>query len=138
MLDGNNWTLLDTIYEPTAGDPARTRGLYEAHKSRAGIDYQWSMPNIFFHVPASTRTFEMKVRSVAPKPQTVTVSAGDQVIGKVALKDQSWVTLKYTLPAPRIPRLNWVHVNVDPSWRTPGTTRVLGVQTRDIVLGDGR
>ncbi len=63
---------------------------------------------------------------------------GIKVLGKVALKDQSWVTLKYALPPPRIPAVNWVHVNVDPSWRTPGTTRVLGVQTRDIVLGDGR
>ena len=70
VLDGNNWTLLNTIYEPTAGAAARTRGLYEAQTNRAGVDYQWSMPNIFFHVPASTRTFEMKVRSVAPKPQT--------------------------------------------------------------------
>jgi hypothetical protein len=138
VLDGNNWTLLNTIYEPTAGAAARTRGLYEAQTNRAGVEYQWSMPDIFFHVPASTRMFEMKVRSVAPKPQTVTVSTGDQVLGKVALKDQSWVTLKYALPPPRIPAVNWVHVNVDPSWRTPGTTRVLGVQTRDILLGDGR
>ena len=138
VLDGNSWTLLNTIYEPAAGDSARNRGLYEAHKSRAGVDYQWSMSNIFVHVPASTRTFEMKVRSVAPKPQTVTVFAADQVLGKVALKDQSWVTLKYTLPAPPIPAANWVQVNVDPSWRAPGTTRVLGVQTRDIVFGDGR
>ena len=111
--------------------------LYEAHKSRAGVEYQWSMPDIFFHVPASTRTFEMKIRSVAAKPQTVTVSAGDQVLGKVALTDQSWVTLG-PRAAPRIPTAHWVQVNVDPSWRTPGTTRVLGVQTRDIVFGDGR
>ena len=41
------------------------------------------MPDVFFHVPAGARTFEMKVRSVAPKPQTVTVSDGDQVLGKV-------------------------------------------------------
>jgi hypothetical protein len=123
VLDGNNWTLLNTVYEPTASDSARTRGLYEAHKSRAGVEYQWSMPDIFVHVPASTRTFEMKVRSVAPKPQTITVSAADQLLGKVALKNQSWVTLKYALPAPRIPAANWVRVNVDPSWKAPGTAR---------------
>ena len=29
VLDGNNWTLIDTIYEPAAGEAARTRGLYE-------------------------------------------------------------------------------------------------------------
>jgi len=134
VVDGNSWTLLQTIYEPTAGDTARTRGLYEVHRSRAGLDYQWSGPNIFFHVPPSTRSLEMKVRSVAPKPQTVTISAGEQVLGKVLLTDQSWVTLKYSLPPPPIPAANWVHVNADPSWRPPGTTRVLGVQTRDLIF----
>jgi hypothetical protein len=138
VLDGNSWTLIDTIYEPAAGEAARTRGLYEAHRSRSGVEYRWSMPDIFFHVAPSTRSFEMKVRSVAPKPQIVTVSVGDQVLGKVTLGDQSWVTLKYALPPPRTPATHWVHVNADPPWRTPGTTRHLGVQTRDIVFTDGR
>lgn len=134
-LDGKNWTLTRTIYEPTAGEASRTRGLYEVHRSRSGLEYRWSMPDIFFHVPARTRVFEMKVRSVAPKPQTVTVSAGDQVLGTVALDDQSWVTIKYAIPPPQNPDAHWVHVNADPPWRTPGTARRLGVQTRDIMFG---
>ena len=93
------------------------------------------MPDIFFHVPPRTRSFEMKVRSIAPQPQTVTVFAGDQVLGTVTLRDQSWVPLEYALPPPPIPAANWVHVNVDPPWRTRGTTRVFGVQTRDIIFG---
>ena len=96
------------------------------------------MPDFFFHLPATTRSFEMKIRSVAPKPQVVTISAGDRVLGTVTLDDQSWVPIKYALPAPQIPAAHWLHVNVQPSWRSPGTTRVLGVQTRDITFTDGR
>jgi arylsulfatase A-like enzyme len=134
VLDGKNWTLLDTIYEPGAGEALRTRGLYEVHRSRSGLEYRWSMPHIFLHVPAGARSFEMKVRSVAPKPQTVTVSGGDQVLGTVTLADQSWVTIKHTLPPPQNPAAYWVHVHADPSWRAPGAPRVLGVQTRDIIF----
>ena len=134
VLDGNNWTLLDTIYEPGAGEALRTRGLYEVHRSRSGLEYRWSMPHVFLHVPAGARSFEMKVRSVAPKPQTVTVSGGDQVLGTVTLADQSWVTIKHTLPPPQNPAAYWVHVHADPPWRAPGAARVLGVQTRDIIF----
>lgn len=134
VLDGKNWTLIDTIYEPGAGEVLRTRGLYEGHRSRSGLEYRWSMPDIFFHVAAGARSFEMKVRSVAPKPQTVTVSDGDQVLGKVTLDDQSWVPIKYVLPPPRNPAAHWVRVNADPPWRQRGDGRSLGVQTRDIIF----
>jgi hypothetical protein len=132
VLDGNNWTLLDTLYEPGAGEAARTRGLYEVHRSRSGLEYRWSAPDMFFHLAPTVRTFEMKVRSVAPKPQTVTVSADNQVLGTVLLDDQSWVTLKYSMPPPKTPAAHWLHVGVNPGWRAPGTVRNLGVQTRDV------
>ena len=138
VLDGNSWRLIDTIYQPGGDEALRTRGLYEVYKSRSGLEYRWSGPDVFFHAPGSTRSFEMKVRSVAPKPQIVTVSSGDQVLGTVTLDDQSWVTLKYALPPPRNPAANWLHVNVNPPWRAPGSTRVLGVQTRDVIFSDGR
>jgi hypothetical protein len=134
VLDGKNWTLLNTIYKPAPDEALRTRGLYEVHRSRSGLEYRWSMPHIFVHVPAGARSFEMKIRSIAPKPQTVTVSAGDQVLDTVTLGDQSWVTLKHTLPPPQNPDAHWVHVHADPPWRAPGSTRVLGVQTRDIIF----
>ena len=31
---------------------SRTRGLYELHRSRSGLEYRWSMPHVFFHAPA--------------------------------------------------------------------------------------
>ena len=132
VADGKSWTLLNTIYGPKAGDELRIRGLYEVHRSRSGLEYRWSMPQVFFHVPTGATSFEMKVRTIAPTPQTVTVSAADQVLGTVTLADQSWVTIKHTLPPPQNPAAHWVHVQVDPPWRAPGTARTLGVQTRDI------
>ena len=135
VLDGKSWTLINTIYEPAAGEAARARGLYEVHRSQSGPDYRWSMPDVFFHAPARSRTFEMKVRSIAPEPQTVTVYDGDQVLGAVTLRDQSWVTIAHTLPPPLRPDAHWVHVHVEPSWRPRGTVRRLGVQTRDVILG---
>jgi hypothetical protein len=134
VLDGNNWTLLTTLYKPTPDETLRTRGLYELHRSRSGLEYRWSMPHIFFHVPAGTRSFEMKIRSVAPKPQTVTISAGDRVLETVTLADQSWVTIRTRLPPPQNPDAYWVHVHADPPWRAAGSTRLLGVQTRDIIF----
>lgn len=134
VLDGKNWTLNATIYEPGANEESRTRGLYEVHRSRSGPDYRWSMPDVFFHLPPRAGTFELKVRSIAPDPQTVTVSVGDQVLGALTLTDQSWVTLSHALPLPPRPDAHWVHVNVTPSWRPRGTARRLGVQTRDVIF----
>ena len=135
VADGKNWTLLNTIYGPRAGDAFRTRGLYEVHRSRSGLQYRWSMPHIYFHVPEGARSFEMKIRSIAPKPQTVTVSAGDRVLGVVTLADESWITIKHLLPPPQNPAAHWLHVQADPPWRAPGTARALGVQTRDVIFG---
>ena len=135
VLDGNSWTFIDTVYGPTADAASRTRGLYQVQRSRSGVEYRWSEPEIFFHLAPSIRSFEMKIRSIAPEPRTVTVSAGDHVLGKVTLNDQSWVTLKHALPSPENPAANWVHVNVDPPWQPRGEARVLGVQTRDIIFG---
>ena len=139
VLDGNNWTLLDTIYEPTAGEPQRVRvGLYEAQKNRAGVDYQWSMPNIFFHVPAvnaDVRNEGQVRRSEAADRHGLCRGSSTRqgcTEGSVVGHPQVHAACSDGFRA-----TNWVHVNVDPSWRTPGTTRVLGVQTRDIVFGDG-
>ena len=124
VLDGNNWTLLEHhLRARQRARPCGRAACTRLQRSRSGVEYRWSMPDIFLHVPAGTRSFEMKIRSIAPKPQTVTVSAGDHVLGKVTLDDQSWVTMKYALPPPQTPAAHWVHVNVDPPWRAPGSKR---------------
>ncbi len=134
VLDGKSWKLNSTAYPPTSSEAARTRGLYDTQRNRSGLEYRWSSPNLFFHLTPDIRSFEMKVRSIAPEPRTVTVSAGDRVLGTVTLNDPSWVTLKHALPSPENPAAHWVHVSVDPPWRPRGEARMLGVQTRDVIF----
>ena len=131
LLDGNSWRMRESLYAPNAPADMRARGLYELHRSRSGAAYRWSMPRAFFHVPPNMRSFLLKVRSIAPTPQTVTLSVDDRVIETVSLKDQSWETLAPRLPASTDgPR--WVEMRIDPPWRAPGSSRPLGVQTRDL------
>jgi hypothetical protein len=132
LLDGNSWTPVAAIYSPEATDEARLRGLYDLQRSRSGVEYRWSMPQAFLHVPPDARAFEIKIRSIAPTPQTVTVAYGDREIDKRTLADQSWVTLRHALPASATPDMRWVHLTVDPPWRPRGERRTLGVQTRDL------
>jgi len=135
LLDGNNWTPAGTIYSPQAGEDARMRGLYDRQRSRNGVEYRWSTPQAFFHTPPDARAFEIKVRSIAPMPQTVTLAVGDRELGRITLSDQSWVTLKHALPPGGDPAVRWVRLVVEPSWKPRGEARTLGVQTRDIHWG---
>jgi hypothetical protein len=130
--DGNSWKFRDTLYAPGAATDGRTRGVYDLHRSRSGVDYRWTAPVGFFQAPAKARAFEMKLRSIAPMPQTVTVLAGDRVLEKVKLSDQSWITVKQNLPQDAKQAATWVELRVDPPWRPRGESRMLGVQTRDV------
>ena len=132
VLDGNNWTLVDSLYPPDGDADTRTRGVHEVQRSRTGVVYRWSSPRGFFHAPPQARGFEMTIRSIAPKPQTVTFRAADQVLETVTLSDQSWVTVRHALPPPPNPATNWLELHVDPPWRPRGEARMLGVQTRDL------
>ena len=76
ILDGNSWTLSDTIYAPEGKtEEVRTRGVYDTHRSRSGLTYRWTAPVAFFHAPPNARGLEMKIRSIAPMPQAVTFRA---------------------------------------------------------------
>ncbi len=132
LLDGNNWTPRSAIYAPQSTPDARVRGMHETQRSRNGFLYRWSTPRAFFHAPPDARAFEIKVRSIAPTPQTVTLTYADHELAKLTLADQSWVTLKHALPPSGDPNLRWVHLKVDPSWQPRGDGRTLGVQTRDL------
>ena len=131
-LDGNSWTLIDSLYPPDAGERNRTRGMHAPQRSRNGVTYQWSSPHGFFHAPPAARGFELTIRSIAPTPQTVTFAAAGHVLHTMTLSDQAWVTVKRPLPAPKNPSTNWLELHVDPPWRPRGEARLLGVQTRDL------
>jgi hypothetical protein len=132
VLDGNSWQLIDSIYAPRSPADVRTRNVYDAQRSRAGFTYRWTAPVAFLHAPADARVLEMAIRSIAPMPQTVTLRSGDRVLDTVTLSDQSWITVKQTLPPGGNPSQKWVELRVDPSWSPRGEARILGVQTRDV------
>jgi hypothetical protein len=131
-IDGNSWTLVDSLYPPDAGDKNRTRGVHEVQRSRTGVVYRWTSAHGYFHAPPSARQFEIAVRSIAPTPQVVTFVAAGQALHTITLSDQAWVTVKGALPPPSTPATNWLEVHVDPPWRPRGEARLLGVQTRDL------
>ena len=73
-------TFIDTLYEPT-GTRRRARGGYTRHEAATVSNIEGACPTLSF-TPAGNRSFERKIRSVAPKPQTSTVSAGDRLLGR--------------------------------------------------------
>ena len=134
LLDGQSWTLVDSLYPPNTEPDKRVRGVYDEQRSRAGVLYRWSSPHGFFQAPPEARRFAVAIRSIAPMPQTVTFVVSGQVVGTVTLSDQSWVTVKHAMPAPPRPATHWLELHVDPPWRQRGDARTLGVQTRDIIF----
>jgi hypothetical protein len=134
VLDGKSWTFKESIYAPTIGPEARSRGVYATQRSRTGTTYRWTSPHGAFHAPPDARRFEITIRSIAPQPQTVTFTSEGRVLHKLTLNDQTWVTVKQSLPAPAYPAANWLEITVDPPWHPRGEVRTLGVQTRDVVF----
>ena len=132
VLDGNRWKLSDSIYAPRSTAEVRTRNVFDTQRSRSGITYRWTAPVAFFHAPPDARGLEMKIRSIAPTPQTVTFLVGDHVLDKVTLRDQAWITFNQTLPSDGSQATRWVELRVDPGWSPRTEGRVLGVQTRDV------
>ena len=119
-VDGNSWRLVDSLYPPDVDADKRTRGVHEVQRSRSGFQYRWSSPHGFFHAPPQARSFEIEIRSIAPKPQTVTFAAAGRVLDTITLSDHEWVTVKGALPSPATPATNWLELHVDLPWRPRG------------------
>ena len=125
LIDGNSWKPAGSLYSPDAPPEARMRGLYALQRSRNGVQYRWSRPQAFFHAPPDARAFEIKVRSIAPKPQTVTLRYADQELAKLTLADQSWVTLKHALPLWAIQTCGGCTLR----WTRPGSRGATGARS---------
>ena len=133
LRDGRSWRLTQSIYRPDAEDDAfRLRGLQEPHRSASGVVYQWSDPHAFLQAPPDARMLELTVRTIAPSPQTLTVSVDGAPVDRVSLPQQNWKTLRYPLPVGPDPEARWVALAADPPWRARRGTRWLGVQVRDL------
>ena len=70
----------------------------------------------------------LRVRSVAPFPQTVSIKLNGAEIDRLTLTDHAWRPLRYQLP-PRVRESAYykVELEVGPVWRPPNDGRELGV-----------
>jgi hypothetical protein len=77
---------------------------------------------------------DLKVRSNADKPQTLTVELSGKVIDTRVLSDHDWHTLNYSIPPSESAPAGgeWLVLRIDPAWRVRGDRRTFGVMTRDL------
>jgi hypothetical protein len=135
VINGGDWKAEAPIYGPkNTTAEGRSRGFYRAERGAPGEIFRWSSPLALLHKPADVKGVELKVRSSADGPQTLTVEVGGKVIDKRVLSDHNWHSLSYSIPSsPGAPAGGeWVMLKVDPPWRARGDRRVFGVMTRDL------
>ena len=131
---GGHWQTQDPIYAPKTTPEGRSRGFYRPERGAPGEVFRWSMPLALLHQPADARGVELKVRSAANGPQTLTVEMRGKVIDKRVLSDHDWHDLSYSIPPSTStpPGGEWLVLRVDPPWKVRGDRRIFGVMTRDL------
>ncbi len=82
VTEGSAWKTEEPIYAPTTTPEGRSRGFYKAERGAPGQIFRWSTPLAFLHPPPAAKGVELKVRSNADKPQTITVEMRGKVIDK--------------------------------------------------------
>jgi hypothetical protein len=134
VWDGASWTAEEPIYPPGTDTAGRVRGFYRPELGGPGTTFRWSRALGYLHAPRDARRVELKVRSAAPMPQTLTVEIRGQKIDEIKLTDQEWHTLTYPLPARATDAQGseWVVLRVDPIFRPKGDGRRLGVMMRGL------
>jgi hypothetical protein len=134
VVDGAAWRTDTPLYAPKTTPDGRSRGFYRPERDAAGQTFRWSMPLAFLHQPPEARGVELKVRSNADKPQTLTVEMRGSVIDKLVLTDKEWHTLNYSIAPSKTtpPGGDWLVLRTDPAWKVRGDRRTFGVMTRDL------
>jgi hypothetical protein len=134
VTDGHAWKTEEPIYAPKTTAEGRSRGFYRPERGAPGETFRWSTPLAYLHKPADARGVELKVRSNADKPQTLTVELRGTVIDKQVLSDNDWRTLSYSIPPSKSapPGGEWLVLRIDPAWKVRGDRRIFGVMTRDL------
>ena len=134
VIKGGDWKTEEPIYAPKTTVEQRSRGFYRAERGGPGEMFRWSAPLAHLHKPADAKGVELKVRSSADRPQTLTVEVRGKVIDKRVLSDHDWHSLSYPLPPSpdTSPGGEWVLLRVDPPWKVRGDRRIFGVMTRDL------
>jgi len=134
VTEGSAWKTEEPIYAPNTTAEGRSRGFYKPERGAPGLIFRWSMPLAFLHQPAAAKGVELKVRSAADGPQTLTVEMRGQVIDKRVLSDHEWHDLTYSIPPSNTTPAGgeWLVLRVDPPWKVRGDRRIFGVMTRDL------
>lgn len=132
--DGSAWKTEEPVYAPNITAEGRSRGFYKPERGAPGEVFRWSTPRAFLHQPPDARGVELKVRSTATSPQTLTVEMRGSVIDKRVLSDHDWHTLSYSIPPSESTPAGgeWVVLRIDPPWKVRGDRRTFGVMTRDL------
>ena len=121
VIKGGDWKTEEPIYAPKTTPEQRSRGFYRPERGGPGEIFRWSSPLAHLHQPADAKGVELKVRSAADRPQTLTVEMRGKVIDKRVLSDHDWHSLSYSIPpSPSTPPGGeWVVLRVDPPWKVP-------------------
>ena len=134
IAEGRAWRAEEPIYAPHTTAEGRSRGFYRPERGAPGETFRWSSPLGYLHQPKEARGVELKVRSNADKPQTLTVEMRGKVIDTRVLSDHEWHALSYSIPPSKSTPAGgeWIMLKVDPAWKVRGDRRIFGVMTKDL------
>jgi O-antigen ligase len=104
-----------------------TVGLHAPERARDGSMFRWTTDRAVFHLPPSTTVLTLRVRALAPYPQTVRVLVRNAEVGKIDPPNGAWVSTRIVLPRPRDAEYHRIEVLVSPTWKPPNDGRELGV-----------
>ena len=104
-----------------------TFGLHEVEGAE-DQQFRWTGGHATYYRPSTDTQLTLRVRSVAPFPQTVSIKLNDAEIDRLTLTDHAWRPLRYQLPPrSRASAYYKVELEVGPVWRPPNDGRELGV-----------
>jgi hypothetical protein len=104
-----------------------TSGLHAIERGRDGTPFRWTSGHAVFHVPPSTATLTLKLRTIAPFRQTIRVLVRNAQVAEITPEDGNWRSTRIMLPRPRGAEYHRIEVLVSPTWRPRNENRELGV-----------
>lgn len=104
-----------------------TAGLHAPERARDGTMFRWTTGRAVFHLPPSTTILTLRLRALAPYPQTVQVFVRDAEVASVTPPGAAWVATRIVLPKPRGSEYHRIELLVSPTWTPPNDGRELGV-----------
>jgi len=110
-------------------DATEAAGFYGQEKDPAGKPYRWITEWASLPVPAGARTYSVELRSVAPYPQDVEITACGKE-REITLSDRAWRRVTGSVDC----GAGLVAIEVTPPWRPPPEERLLGVMVSGVEI----